>query len=139
MINIAVRLTDFSDGLHFHLACDNHIPSSVVAGRRRLLVLDDETRGERPARAGSAAAAAGHPPGPRAGPAAGVAVGPAVAHALDAAGAAARGAARARVPPGRRWEPVPPKGPVGHRHAGQHAQPRRRDHHRRHHPGLNLV
>lgn len=100
-------------------------------------MLDGEPRRERPARAGAATAAAGHPPRPRAGPAAGVAVGPAVAHALDAAGAAARGAARARVPPGGRWEPVP-KGPVGHRHAGQHAQPRRRDHHRRHHPASCL-
>lgn len=96
-------------------------------------MLDGEPRRERPARAGPAAAAAGHPPRPGAGPAPRVAVGPAVAHALDAAGAAARGAAWPRVPPRRRREPVP-QGPVGHRHAGQHAQPRRRDHHRGHHP-----
>ena len=97
------------------------------------MVLDGEPRGERPSRAGPAAAAAGHPARAGAGPAAGVAVGPAVAQALDPAGAAARGAARARVPPGRRREPVPQR-PVRHRQARQHAQPRRRDHHRRHHP-----
>lgn len=96
-------------------------------------MLDGEPRRERPAGAGSAAATAGHPPGPRAGPAPGVAIGPAVAHALHAAGATARGAARARVPPGGCWEPLP-EGPVGHRHAGEHAQPRRRDHQWRHHP-----
>jgi len=112
-------------------------PSVVAGRRRRLLVLDGETRGERPSRAGPAAAAAGHPARAGAGPAAGVAVGPAVAQALDPAGAAARGAARARVPPGRRREPVPQR-PVRHRQARQHAEPRRRDHHRRHHPRSNL-
>lgn len=118
-----------------------HTGGKSVVGRRLLVVLDDEPRGERPAGAGAAAAAARHPAGAGAGPAARVAVGPAVAHAVDAAGATARGAARARVPPGRGGEAVP-EGPVGHGHAGEHAQPRRRDHHRSHHRrsiGLSVV
>ena len=99
---------------------------------RQLLLLDDESRRELPAGARASAAAAPLAAGAGARPAADVAVGPTAAEALLPAGAAARGAAWPRVPSGRRRQPVPGR-PVCHRHARQHPEPRRRDHHGRHH------
>ena len=96
----------------------------------QLLLLDDESRRERPTGARASAAAAPLAARPRARPAADVAVGPTAAEALLPAGAAARGATGPRVPPGRRRQPV---SPVRHRNARQHPEPRRRDHHGRHH------